>query len=724
MLRWADQIGPRAAWAQALRVLLALGTVMGGCWAAGRADWVLPLFLGLLACALAETDDSWQGRLRALLVTLGCFALVVLALTALQARPLWFLLALLLCSLGFTMLGALGGRYRSISAATILVALYTALSLPQQGAAAPAWYTPLLLLAGAAWYGLCSLLWCVLAPLAPLRESVAQLYDELGAYLQLKSGVFEPLRGMDMRARRLELAQANARVVGLLDAAKYNLLSHLGPQAPSGTLLVLLNLYFIAQDIHERASSSHYPYEEWADELFHSDVLYRCQRVLRLTGGVCTGFAGALRARRALLLDAACTQALADLHGSIAHLDALAQPAWARPLRSLRALARNMDALHAQLRRATERMDRALLGDINLFDATPHTLGAAWALVRAQLHWRSPLLRHALRLSLALGAGHVLMQLTDPRYGYWILLTTLLVCQPTYGATVLRVAQRVSGTVLGLVLGWALLRLFPSPDMQAVLMVAAAVLFFVTRGERYVPATAAVTTMVLSAFSGVAGDAQVLIWPRLLDTLMGAALAAAALFLVLPDWQGRRLAAVAAAALRAQAGYLRAIAAQHATGKEDDLAYRLVRRRAHEGDAALSNTLGQMLREPPWVRRHAQAGLDLLVQLHTLLNYLSALGAHRGVAHTVAPQAPLQQLAQQVAAQIEQLAQDLAAQRLPQQAGCDPATQALLQALEQQAEDSGAQVLALQLAMVCRHIHALRSAVTQLVQVAPSVQDT
>jgi len=82
---------------------------------------------------------------------------------------------------------------------------------------------------------------------------------------------------------------------------------------------------------------------------------------------------------------------------------------------------------------------------------------------------RSPLFRHALRLSIALVAGYGVMQLIHPAQGYWILLTTLFVCQQTYGDTISRMGQRIAGTALGVVAGWALLQLFPQPLVQSVL---------------------------------------------------------------------------------------------------------------------------------------------------------------------------------------------------------------------------------------------------------------
>ncbi|HBX54131.1 MAG TPA: TIGR01666 family membrane protein, partial [Pseudomonas sp.] len=81
----------------------------------------------------------------------------------------------------------------------------------------------------------------------------------------------------------------------------------------------------------------------------------------------------------------------------------------------------------------------------------------------------------------------------------------VFVCQPNYGATRMKLVQRISGTVLGLVLGWALIDLFPNPLIQAFLAVAAGVFFFATRSSRYTLATAAITLLVLFCFNQV-GD--------------------------------------------------------------------------------------------------------------------------------------------------------------------------------------------------------------------------
>jgi uncharacterized membrane protein YccC len=113
--------------------------------------------------------------------------------------------------------------------------------------------------------------------------------------------------------------------------------------------------------------------------------------------------------------------------------------------------------------------------------------------------------------------------------------------------------------------------------------------------------------------------------------MIGCAIAWVAVLLVFPHWQSRRFSELAAAALRGHADYLGEVARQYRGGVHDDQPYRAARRRAHDADAALSTAVIDMYREPGRMRPHAGAALRFMIQAHTLLNYISALGAHRSV---------------------------------------------------------------------------------------------
>ncbi|MDI3274742.1 YccS family putative transporter [Pseudomonas sp. AL03] len=700
-----------------VRVFIALTGSMALCWYKDEMGLLIPLFLGIIASALAETDDSWQGRLNALAVTLVCFSVAAFSVELLFPYPIIFIIALALASFGLTMLGALGERYGAIASATLILSVYTMIGVDQRGGAVTDfWHEPVLLVAGAAWYGLLSVLWQALFSNQPVQQSLARLFRELGFYLKLKSSLFEPIRQMDMEARRLELAQQNGRVVAALNAAKEIILHRVGNGRPGSKLSRYLKLYFLAQDIHERASSSHYPYNALADAFFHSDVMFRCQRLLRQQGKACRALAESIQMRQPFIYDASFAETLSDLHASLEHLRIQSNPAWRGLLRSLRALAANLGTLDRLLSDASNPDALADATDSSLLDRSPRSLKDVWIRLRTQLTPTSLLFRHALRLPLALSIGYAMVHLIHPSQGYWIILTTLFVCQPNYGATRRKLGQRIIGTAFGLTVAWALFDLFPNPLVQSCFAIAAGVVFFINRTTRYTLATAAITLMVLFCFNQV-GDGYGLLLPRLFDTLLGSLIAGLAVFLFLPDWQGRRLNKVLANTLTCNSIYLHQIMQQYAAGKSDDLAYRLARRNAHNADAALSTTLANMLMEPGHFRKEADVGFRFLVLSHTLLSYLSGLGAHR---ETQLPPDVHEQLIDgagvKLAASLDEIAQGLAS-KLPIAIQSDE-EEALANTLEQMPDeiDEGQRLVQTQLALICRQLGPLRTLATHLLK--------
>ncbi|MGK8939836.1 YccS family putative transporter [Stutzerimonas stutzeri] len=702
-----------------LRVLIAMAGSMGLAWYLGQPSLIIPLFLGIIASALAETDDSWLGRLSALLVTLLCFSIAAVAVELLFPYPWLFVAGLALSTFALVMLGALGERYGAIAQATLILAIYSMIAADQRnGELQQFWRDPLLLVTGAAWYGLLSVCWNALFAHQPVQQSLARLYRELGLYFRYKAALFEPVRQLDVEQRRLELAQQNGRVVSALNAAKETLLHRLGSGRPGSKINHYLKLYFLAQDLHERVSSSHYPYQALAEAFFHSDVLFRCQRLLRLQASACTELGEAIQLRQTFRYSDANAQALEDLQASLEHLREQNNPAWRGLLRSLRALSSNLSTLQRQLASASDPAALEGTQDSSLLDRQPQTLREAFNRIRLQLTPTSLLFRHALRMAIALVAGYAALHAIHPEQGYWVLLTTVFVCQPNYGATRIKLVQRISGTVLGLVVGWALFDLFPSQPVQALFAVVAGVVFFATRSTRYTLATAAITLMVLFCFNQV-GDGYGLIWPRLFDTLLGSLIAAAAVFLILPDWQGRRLNQVVANTLSCNSDYLRQIMRQYDSGKHDDLAYRLARRNAHNADAALSTTLSNMLLEPGHFRKDAETGFRFLILSHTLLNYLSGLGAHRESLPDDASDALLERAAEQLAASLDDLATALA-QNKPV-AIYSEEEEALAQQLEQIPEemDDAHRLVQTQLGLICRQLAPLRSMAAHLIKQQP-----
>lgn len=699
-----------------LRVFIALSVAMGTCWYLGELPALPGVFLGIIASAIAETDDNWWGRTKSVALSLLCFVIAAAAVVELFAWPWVFIAALALSTFGLTLLGALGERYASIAQATVTLAIYTMIGLEQHGATdrGQAINAVSHLLAGALWYGLLSILWTALFANRPVRERVARLYHELGRYLELKASLFEPVRELDLQQRQLDLAEQNRRVVEALNAAKTAILARFGRSGRPGVQSGLyLRLYYMAQDFHERASSSHYPYGALTEAFFHSDVLYRCQRLLALQGEACANLGTAIRLRRPFVYGQRTRQATADLTASLAWLREQHNPQWQRLLSSLDLLGHNLQSIERRLSEAAQSETTLDNVDTRLRDTNPHTLREMGVRIRQQLTPGSVLFRHGLRMAIALVVGFGVIHLVNAQNGSWVLLTIVFVCRPNFGATRQRLAQRVAGTLIGLVLTWALLQLFQDLRIELLIALLSALLFFFTRHDRYLVASAAITVMALTCFNLI-GDGFLLIWPRLVDTLLGCAIAAAAAFLILPDWQGRRLNEVMARVLERCAGYLQAVLGQYGSGMQDDLAYRVARRDMHNADVALSTALSNMLREPGHVRRNLDAGFRFLALSNTLLGHLSALGAHRAQLDSFATDPLARQGSERVLQSMQQIASALQ-QRQPVEEDDKEADRALAEQLEQVDDGMPAklQLIRTQLALMLRLLPKLRGAANE-----------
>ena len=611
------------------KVCIALVGVILPAWYRGATDSMTPMILGVVASALAEVDDRLWGRIKALIITLTCFAVASLSIELLFALPLAFAVGLFCSTFAFTMLGAVGPSYSRMSFASLLLAVYTMIGA---GASPIFWEQPVLLLSGALWYGALSLAWYMLWPDRPVRQSLAGIFTELARYLHSKSRLFDPVANMQPQPMRLEAARKSAQVVNALNQARATLLQRVRRRERA-----FLRIYFLAQDIHERVSSSHYRYQDLADNFARSDVLFRVQKLLLAQADACQALAHTLAMGKNYTGSDHGGEALIELEQSLTWLHQQHNPDWHSGLLQLDYLHTNLATVNRLLSSVTDgklapeddaEHDDGSRDELEQADLGPKSIKEYLLRIRNECRLDSSLFRHAVRLSLALTLGYGLVLAMNQPGGYWILLTTLFVCQPGYRATRQRLAQRVMGTVTGLLVGIPLLYLFPGQEGQLVLMAVSGTLFFTFRHVRYDLATAFITLLVLLCFSQQ-GMGFAIVMPRLWDTLLGSLLALAAVVLILPDWESKRLSRIMAATIARHREYLACVVEQYQGGKSDTLAYRVARRHAHNMDAGLNAAIMNMLAEPGRYQLAKDESFRFMTLSHALLSYISTLGAHR-----------------------------------------------------------------------------------------------
>ncbi len=605
-------------------ILITLLGVVIPAWYLQLNSLIIPLILGVIAAALAESDDNFTGRLKAQSLTLLCFAVAAFSIELLFNTPALFAIGLFISTFGFIMLGAIGPRYASIAFGSILIAVYAMLGAHES---TNLWFQPLMLLTGAAWFFLMSMIWHAIWPMQPVQQSLATVFLHLANYLDSKSQLFHPVKDLTPQPYRIEEAKLNAATVSALNQCKATLLSRSKRGHVDGASDRFLNIYFLAQDIHERISSTHYRYQDLADNFERSDVLFRFKHLLNTQAESCRNIASAIQLGKEYQHHQASVVALDELQSSIHHLQQQKNPDWRILLAQLGYLFNNLATVEKQLDNVNNPDTNRLEEDI-LDDTEAHSLRTMWRRIVSNINKDSILFRHAIRMATALTLGYGIIQFFEIERGYWILLTTLFVCQPNYSATRQKLVARVLGTFAGLLIGVPLLTFFPSQESQLVFIVVSGVAFFAFRLANYGYATGFITLLVLFCFNQL-GEGYAVVLPRLMDTLIGCALAVSAVSLILPDWQSKRLHKVMATSISANRDYLAQIIGQYRIGKKDSLSYRISRRNAHNQDANLTAAISSMLAEPGRYISAVDESFRFLTLNHALLSYISALGAHR-----------------------------------------------------------------------------------------------
>ena len=615
-----------SSWLYNVRIFIALCGTAALPWWLGEVKLTIPLTLGVVAAALTDLDDRLTGRLRNLVITLVSFFVASASVELLFPWPWLFAIGLLISTSGFILLGGLGQRYATIAFGALLIAIYTMLGESLYDG----WYQqPLLLLAGAVWYNLLTLTGHLLFPIRPLQDNLARSYEQLAHYLELKSRLFDPDIEEERQAPMYELALANGQLVNTLNQTKASLLTRLRGDRGQRSTRRTLHYYFVAQDIHERASSSHIQYQVLRDRFRYSDVMFRFQRLLNMQSQACHQLSRSILLRTAYQHDPRFERAFTHLDAAlerVGHEDASGEQ-----MKALGFLLSNLRAIDAQL--ATIESEQTIAGpeqdaENQLADDSLHGLSDIRQRLGRNFSPESALFRHAVRMSVVLCTGYGLIQLTGMSHGYWILLTSLFVCQPNYNATRHRLALRIIGTLVGVAIGLPVLLFVPSLEGQLILLVVTGVLFFAFRNVQYAHATMFITLLVLLCFN-LLGEGFEVALPRILDTLIGCAIAWAAVCFIWPDWRFRNLPRVLERAVDANCRYLDAILEQYHQGRDNRLAYRIARRDAHNRDAELASVVSNMSSEPDASPDAREVAFRLLCLNHTFTSYISALGAHR-----------------------------------------------------------------------------------------------
>ncbi|MFZ7202906.1 YccS family putative transporter [Avibacterium avium] len=608
-------------------VFIAVNIAAFSVWLLDISQQSMPLVLGIIAGGLADLDNRLTGRLKNIFYTLLAFSVSTLSVQLTLGNGIAFTLLMTVITFIFTMIGAVGQRYNTISFGTLVVALYTTLTYQPE----TLWYlNSLLILLGTLLYSITAIVVYLFFPNRPVQDAVAKSFVALAEYLEAKSLFFDPDDIDQLESKQITLAMKNSQLINAFNACRTALFYRIRGQYRHTRTTQMINYYFAAQDIHERANSSYFDYQVLTQQLKNTDLIFRIQRLLELQAQACRDFAQSLQQNTHYSYNARLERAITGVNQSFEHYAQTHQDDTQNT--AIKTLINNLQGVDWQLRHLGQTPESSETHHrwVKIHDDSDvKGFKNIWLTIRSHLSFDSQLFRHAVRLSIVVFACCTIVEFLQLSRGYWILLTAVFVCQPNYAATKLRLKQRIIGTILGVIIGSLLPYAQPTLELQMGLVVATSTLFFFFRSNNYSFSTFFITLQVLISFNIIGIDIHSALYSRLIDTLAGSFIAWVAVSYLWPDWKYLQLNKVIHQAIQSDGKYLLYIISQLQFGKCDSLQYRIARRKAHEYATALSATMSNMNSDPEKYKAHLQEGFEMLKLNYSLLSYISALGAYR-----------------------------------------------------------------------------------------------
>lgn len=533
--------------------------------------------IGALMICMTDLPGNRSDKFRSAWISVLVFTLVAILTAWSTTLPVLMIAMVVAITFVLTMFGTMGQRMAGIGLMGIILATFTIGLKPKD---------PLLygnyIFWGGIWYYLISLVQISIFPYRSLQRVINQTRQSTAALLRLRAqgyNVSASLSGFNQQNIRLHLKLANNHeLIRQLLLSDRRAMRNLNAKERAH-LERSINLI----DLYEQVSAVHYDYPYLRKKLAASGTLPLIQHVIELLSDLlestnASRFTDEFRKKMTVLYSKAKT-----LEESESDL--------------LKRILANIDEIYSLIiailqPNVSHQVDSATFRYRDFLTSAHHKIS-----VKFHLSLNSPILRFSLRLSvLCLIALLLITWFSDEHYSYWLLLTMVIVSRPSYDQTVKRNIERVSGTVIGLLVGWLITRYTDVP-WQLSFSVLGLFGFFAFNRVAYSISALCITVAVILCLNVYEGDLWQLVSDRAIFTLVGVLLCLGATF-VFPIWNASRLSHLMAEVVKANLLYFKAVTNLSPHDFDAIHQTRLARKLSHQQLSALSEAIQAARKEP------------------------------------------------------------------------------------------------------------------------------
>ena len=589
----------------------------------GKVQYSIPIAFGVLLIAPNDFPGSLKRKINGILI--GIFLMTMVTAIIILAKPYFYLLLFLIGILAFLCsLFAVYGFRGSLLSFSGLFAIVLGLAYnPDIGLI---WYQHVFLIGlGGFWYLFLTLLLFSIKPKKDEDELLAEVLDLTGDFLKMRSDLllFEERR----EEIQLEIIKLQTQINEKHEILREILLAKRRRSGRSHLDEKRLLIFISLVDILELSLANTLDYKR-VDELFgnHKDIL-------ELFGKINLVLGDHLKNLSKVFLEKIPLQDKSELLNVLSQadlgIDEYTKKVGLPKARDGALLLRNL--LDYQTNQVNEiRVIRRALANVkSSFKVTLKSKEQnqfithqeySFSILHENLSLKSPIYRHALRISVTMLIGFLLGEYLGVLNSYWILLTIVVIMRPNYGLTKQRSINRFIGTLLGAIIAAIIIYFTHNIFIYAFVAIFALTFGFSLVQQNYRWAAAFITLHVIFVFTIIERNALEVIQFRILDTTIGALIAMVTNYLLLPNWEYRNIHSQILEVIHKNKNYLATVKNMYQNELIAPSAYKVPRKEAFLAISNMNASFERMTQDP----RSKQKEYGLVYEMVTLNNTILA----------------------------------------------------------------------------------------------------
>jgi uncharacterized membrane protein (TIGR01666 family) len=579
--------------------------------------------LGASCVSLTDAPGPIAHRKNGMLVGIA-FNFLVAAFTLLVNSNIYLLgLEVFLLSFFFSMFNIYGTRAGAIGSAALLIMILnmdTNVERPQIGT-----YS-LMIAGGGLWYMAISMLAYYIRPYRPAQRALGICITEIATFLSIKADFYNTATDLNANYQKLITQQIQVNEQLELVREHFYKTRHI-LKSNTSQARRLLYAFDEAVDLFEDITAIYYDYTTLREQFKDSGVLDAFSVVIKNLSNELE------RIGRSIQLNAPYTMSMdfdAQMVALRNRIDEIVKPEGKEHTLVLKRILVNVRRIMQRIREISKYFDPA---GVTTKKGIDYSRFVSHHPIDKRLFWDnlnkdSLIFKHSLRVAIACIAGFIIAKsLSYGEHAYWILLTIAFIIKPAFSLTRQRNVERIIGTVFGAFTGVFVLFIIRNATVQFVFMVLfmlGAYSFLRTNYKLMVYFT---TTYVILLFKFLGFAFLPVMQERVLDTIIGCAVAFSASYFLFPVWESEQLRNYMKEVLQANANYLQKLLEGLLKHPISSIDYKLARKEVYIHSANLSAAIQRMASEPRNKQKHLKNLQQFALLNHILFSNVATLAS-------------------------------------------------------------------------------------------------